>query len=81
MRAATLNPNQDETLLRTLADCIRCGEHPQSTAILKKARVVDAEGFRGWTAQQVAQHLRRYDRTTNKTSGRKLHGRMTLEDL
>jgi len=74
-------PDHDETLLRLLADAIRIGNTPTAGEILNAAKQQDARTFDKWTARAVGSHLKRYGLTTNKTGGRRLYGRVTLNDL
>ena len=74
-------PDHDETLLRLLADAVRIGDTPTAGEILNVAKQQDARTFDKWTARAVGGHLKRYGLTTNKTGGRRLYSRVTLNDL
>lgn len=74
-------PDADETLLRILAEEIRTGNAPTPGDILDKAQAADAAGFKTWKARGVSEHLKRYGAATNKSCGRKVYGRVTLETL
>ena len=74
-------PDHDETLLRLLAEAVRCGERPTPGELLDQAKENEPEGFKRWTARAVAEHLKRYRLTTNKTDGRKRYARATVEDF
>lgn len=68
-------------LLRCLADMVKCGESPTPGEVLAAARERYGESFKKWSAKGVASHLRRYSLTTNKSHGRKVYGRVSLDDL
>ena len=74
-------PDHDETLLRLLADAIRTGDTPTATDILNAAKQQDSRIFDKWSARAVGSHLKRYGLTTNKTGGRRIYGRVTLDNL
>lgn len=74
-------PDQDETLLRLLAEMVRLGERPQPGDILTKAQEAEPVAFKMWTARAVASHLKRYGLTTTKTAGKKRYTQVTAADL
>ncbi len=74
-------PDTDETLLQVLADCVRLATAPTPGEILKKAREAESESFIRWTPRAVSSHLKRYGLRTNKSGGRKVYGRVTVDDL
>ena len=74
-------PDHDETLLKILADEIRSGHAPRPSEILDKAKEAEPEFFKKWTARGVSACLKRYRLTTNKSCGRKIYGRVTLDHL
>lgn len=74
-------PDHDETLLKLLADEVRSGNRPTSAEILDKARLKEPEVFKRWMARGVAEHLKRYGLTTNKSCGRKVYGQVTMSKL
>lgn len=74
-------PEYDETLLRLLSDEIREGGRPTATQILEKAKDFDGSTFKNWTARGVSAHLKRYGVITNKSGGRKVFGKVSLDDL
>jgi hypothetical protein len=74
-------PHHDEALLRVLTAEVRAQAAPTPSDILHKAKQDDAESFKGWTPRAVSEHLKRYGLTTNKSCGRKVYGRVTLDKL
>ena len=74
-------PHHDEALLRALTAETKAGTMPTPGDILDKAKQTDSESFRGWTARAVSEHLKRYNLATNKSCGRKVYGRVTLDKL
>ena len=76
-----LTPDQDETLLRILAEEIRASHAPTPGEILETVKGSEPESFKTWTARGISAHLKRYGLATNKTSGRRVYGRVTLDDL
>jgi hypothetical protein len=74
-------PDQDESLLKLLADAVRSGDRPTPAEILDKARHAEPEGFKRWTPRGVAEHLKRYGLATNKSCGRKVYGQVTVSKL
>ncbi|MDA1055007.1 MAG: hypothetical protein O3C40_31680 [Planctomycetota bacterium] len=74
-------PDADETLLRILADEIRFGKPPTPGDVLAKAKNGESDSFKNWSAKAVSAHLKRYGLTTNKSHGRKVYGKVTVDDL
>jgi len=74
-------PDTDETLLRILADEIRFGKPPTPGDVLAKAKNGESDSFKNWSAKAVSAHLKRYGLTTNKSHGRKVYGKVTVDDL
>ncbi|MEZ6119149.1 MAG: hypothetical protein R3C28_21620 [Pirellulaceae bacterium] len=72
--------DQDETLLRILAECIQLGKKPQPKDILEQAKLHDP-GFSSWSPKAVATHLRRYEVITNKSNGKKIYSQTSLDQL
>jgi hypothetical protein len=73
-------PDQDETLLRLLAERRTNLETPQAREILEAARTLDAVTFRQWTPKGVSNVFRRYGVTTKEIHGRKVY-RTEIVDL
>ena len=74
-------PDHDEILLRLLADALRIGSTPRAGEILFAAKKQDPRTFDKWTPRAVGSHLKRYGLTTNRTDGKRVYGRVTLEDM
>lgn len=74
-------PDHDETLLRILADDIRAGELPTPGDVLTTAKERETDSFRNWSPKAVSAHLKRYGLTTNKSHGRKVYGKVTVDDM
>ena len=74
-------PDHDETLLRLLADAVRVGDSPTASELLEAAKQQDIRTFDKWTPRAVGSHLKRYGLTTNKTGGRLVYGRVSLDGL
>lgn len=72
-------PDQDETLLRVLADCVEALETPTPSEILGKAQAIDPAGFRNWSASGVGNHLRRYGLRARRGRQRRYHA--TTDEL
>ena len=74
-------PDHDETLLRLLTVCVRQQQKPTSGELLDRARELNPESFRRWSAKGVAECLRRHGLTTIKSHERKRYARVTIDDL
>ena len=71
----------DEILLRNLAEKRANLETPQPKDILHAAREAEPAVFRSWSAKGAANAIRRYGVTTNTYRGRRVYGKVTLDDL
>ncbi len=74
-------PDCDETLLRILADTIRCGGSPIAKDILETAKNQEPRMFDSWSAKGAATVMKRYGIETHKTHGRRAYGHVTVDDL
>lgn len=74
-------PDHDETLLQILTEEILLGGRPSPGEVLTKAKDREPDSFKNWTAKAVSTHLKRYGLRTNKSHGRKVYGRVTVDDL
>ena len=62
----------DATLLRIVYRAVGALEHPTAKEVLATAQESEPTTFKNWTARAVANHLRRYGITTDKTMGKRL---------
>ena len=69
-----------DLVLRIAADGIRFGQPPTPGEVLAKAKACD-DSFKSWTPKAISTHLKRYGLATNKSHGRKVYGKVTVEDL
>jgi hypothetical protein len=76
----SLLPEEDFLLLWTLSEKAFHGEEPTCKAILEVARRTDPDALRGISARRVAEILKRYDLTTDRTNGRRIY-RAALDQL
>ncbi len=74
-------PDHDEILLRTLADEIQHGNAPTPGEILAKVKEREPDSLKGWSAKAVSNHLKRYGLVTKKSHGRKVYGRVTVDQM
>ncbi|MEE9128810.1 MAG: hypothetical protein V3T84_02245 [Phycisphaerales bacterium] len=63
-------PAADVLLLRTLSKVALAGEEPTCTDLLNRARDIEPDLFRRWTATGVGKALRRYDIQTHHSGER-----------
>ena len=76
----SLLPEEDFLLLWTLCEKAFRGEEPTCKSILEVARRTDPDALRGVSARRVAEILKRYDLTTDRTNGRRIY-RAALDQL
>ena len=77
-------PEADEVLLRLVTDAVVRGTHTATQAkdVLARARDLDLETFRSYTAKRVANALKRYEIRTHKSpGGRRVYGKVTMAQL
>ena len=65
-------PDADVILLQIGHRAVRDFDHLTAKEILGQAQEIEPNSFSRWTARAVANHLRRYGITTDKTHGRRL---------
>lgn len=71
----------DEVLLRVLAEAVVAGDTPKASQVLERARIVEGNLFKNWTARGVSEHLKRYGLVTHKSNGTPLYNRVTEGQL
>ena len=76
-----IRSNPEELIRKSMAAFVDNELAPQAKEIEEKAKELEPEVVKRWSAKGVATHLKRYGMKTNKTVGRHVYGRVTLADL